>query len=150
MGAAAAVEKKAFVLRALFSALRERRCTPRCVSMVDDVDDDEVGERTGRACQRIKLLFTLRRRLHPTERPNALGSVPDAPHPSHLSLLSFVKYVLFDTAYGEDVAYFIMYCVQYSFGGRRGEWSRVMKRRLKCRTPLSESCHPRKRIIQVA
>ena len=106
---AAAVEKNAFVFFALCSALRERRCTPRCVSMVDDVDDDEVGERTGRACQRIKLLFTLRRRLHPTERPNALGSVPDAPHPSRLSLLSFVKYVLFDTAYDEDIVYFIMY-----------------------------------------
>lgn len=46
MGAAAAVEKNALVLRALFSALRERRCTPREVSMVDDVDGDEVGERT--------------------------------------------------------------------------------------------------------
>lgn len=45
IGTAAVVEKNAFVLRALFSALRERRCTPREVSMVDD-DDDEVGERT--------------------------------------------------------------------------------------------------------
>ena len=42
IGAAAAVEKNALVLRALFSALRERRCTPREVSMVDDVDDEEV------------------------------------------------------------------------------------------------------------
>lgn len=43
-GAAAAVEKNAFVLRALFSALRERRCTPREVSIVDDVDDECLGE----------------------------------------------------------------------------------------------------------
>lgn len=43
MGAATAVEKKAFVLFALFSALRERRCTPREVSIVDDVNDDEEG-----------------------------------------------------------------------------------------------------------
>lgn len=42
-GAAAAVEKNALVFFALFSALRERRCTPREVSMLDDVDDDEVG-----------------------------------------------------------------------------------------------------------
>ena len=41
--AAAAVEKNALVFFALFSALRERRCTPREVSMLDDVDDDEVG-----------------------------------------------------------------------------------------------------------
>ena len=40
---AAAVEKKALVFFALLSALRERRCTPREVSMLDDVDDDEVG-----------------------------------------------------------------------------------------------------------
>lgn len=42
-GAAAAVEKNALVFFALFSALRERRCTPREVSMLDDVGDDEVG-----------------------------------------------------------------------------------------------------------
>ncbi len=40
MGAAAAVEKKALVFFALCSALRERRCTPREVSIVDDVDDE--------------------------------------------------------------------------------------------------------------
>ena len=40
-GAATAVEKKVFVLFALFSALRERRCTPREVSIVDDVDEVE-------------------------------------------------------------------------------------------------------------
>lgn len=43
MGAAEAVEKNALVFLALFSALRERRCTPREVSMVDDVDDGEDG-----------------------------------------------------------------------------------------------------------
>lgn len=43
MGAAAAVEKKAFVRFALCNARRERRCTPREVSMVGDDDDDEVG-----------------------------------------------------------------------------------------------------------
>ena len=37
----AADEKNALVFLALFSALRERRCTPREVSMVDDVEDDE-------------------------------------------------------------------------------------------------------------
>ena len=42
--AAVAVEKNALVFFALFSALRERRCTPREVSMVNDVDDDGVGE----------------------------------------------------------------------------------------------------------
>lgn len=42
-GATAAVEKNALVFFALLSALRERRCTPREVSMLDDVDDDEVG-----------------------------------------------------------------------------------------------------------
>ena len=42
-GAAAAVEKNALVFLALFSALRERRCTPREVSMLDNVDDDGVG-----------------------------------------------------------------------------------------------------------
>ena len=36
-GAATAVEKKALVLFALCSALRERRWTPREVSIVDDV-----------------------------------------------------------------------------------------------------------------
>lgn len=49
MGAATAVEKKAFVLFALFSALRERRCTPREVSIVDDVDDEV--EVSGGECQ---------------------------------------------------------------------------------------------------
>ena len=44
MGAAAAVEKNALVLFALLSARRERRWTPREVSIVGDVDDDEVGE----------------------------------------------------------------------------------------------------------
>ena len=43
------VEKKAFVLFALFSALRERRCTPREVSIVDDVDDEVGG--SGGECQ---------------------------------------------------------------------------------------------------
>jgi hypothetical protein len=57
MGAAAAVEKNALVLRALLSALRERRCTPRCVSMVDDVDDDEVGERTDAGLPAYKVGF---------------------------------------------------------------------------------------------
>lgn len=42
MGAAAALEKNALVFFALFSALRERRWTPREVSMVDDVDDEVV------------------------------------------------------------------------------------------------------------
>ena len=46
MGAATAVEKKAFDLFALLSALRERRCTPREVSMVDDVDS-QVGRVSG-------------------------------------------------------------------------------------------------------
>ena len=50
MGAATAVEKKAFVLFALFSALRERRCTPREVSIVDDVDG-EVGGSGGESQQ---------------------------------------------------------------------------------------------------
>ena len=45
-GAAAAVEKNAFVFFALFSALRERRCTPREVSIVDDVDSGD-GEVSG-------------------------------------------------------------------------------------------------------
>ena len=45
MGAAAAVEKNALVLFALLSARRERRWTPREVSIVGDVDDDEVGVR---------------------------------------------------------------------------------------------------------
>ena len=47
---AAAVEKNAFVFFALCSALRERRCTPREVSMMNDVDDevDEQTEREGR------------------------------------------------------------------------------------------------------
>lgn len=39
-GAATAVEKKALVLFALCSALRERRWTPREVSIVDDVDSE--------------------------------------------------------------------------------------------------------------
>ena len=42
-GAAAAEEKNAFVFFALCSALRERRCTPREESMVDDVDVGEDG-----------------------------------------------------------------------------------------------------------
>ena len=45
MEGAAAVEKNALVFFALFSALRERRCTPREVSIVDDVDDDGGVER---------------------------------------------------------------------------------------------------------
>ena len=49
-GAATAVEKKALVLFALFSALRERRCTPREVSIVDDVDGG-VGGAVVRASQ---------------------------------------------------------------------------------------------------
>ena len=43
-GAATAVEKKALVFFALLRALRERRCTPREVSIVD-VDDEVGGER---------------------------------------------------------------------------------------------------------
>lgn len=50
MGAATAVEKKAFVLFALLNALRERRCTPREVSIVDDVDS-EVGGSGGESQQ---------------------------------------------------------------------------------------------------
>ena len=45
MGAAAAVEKKAFVRFALWNALRERRCTPREVSIVNDVDSEVRSER---------------------------------------------------------------------------------------------------------
>ena len=37
----AAVEKKALGFLALFTALRERRCTPREVSIVNDDDGDE-------------------------------------------------------------------------------------------------------------
>ena len=62
MEGAAAVEKKAFVFFALCSALRERRCTPRVVIMVNDVDD-EVGEQARRSTvpvfPRIKFLFAL-------------------------------------------------------------------------------------------
>ena len=50
-GAATAVEKKALVLFALFSALRERRCTPREVSILDDVDG-RVGGAVVRASSR--------------------------------------------------------------------------------------------------
>ena len=46
-GAATAVEKKALVLFALCSARRERRCTPREVSIVDV--DSEVGGAVVRA-----------------------------------------------------------------------------------------------------
>ena len=53
-GAATAVEKKAFVLFALFSALRERRCTPREVSIVDDVDDPLPAPPTTAALARSK------------------------------------------------------------------------------------------------
>ena len=49
-GAATAVEKKALVFFALLRALRERRCTPREVSIVDDVDG-EVGGAVVRASQ---------------------------------------------------------------------------------------------------
>ena len=35
------MEKKALVFLALFTALRERRCTPREVSIVNDDDGDE-------------------------------------------------------------------------------------------------------------
>ena len=49
--ATAAVEKNALVFFALFSALRERRCTPREVSMLDNVDDDGGGtSRASQAC----------------------------------------------------------------------------------------------------
>lgn len=41
MGAATAVEKKAFVLFALLRALRERRWTPREVSIVDEGMESE-------------------------------------------------------------------------------------------------------------
>ena len=52
MEGAAAVEKKAFVFFALCSALRERRCTPRVVIMVND-DDDEKGEQTRRSSVQV-------------------------------------------------------------------------------------------------
>ncbi len=62
MEGAAAVEKKVFVFFALCNALRERRCTPRVVIMVNDVDD-EVGEQARRSSvqvfPRIKFLFAL-------------------------------------------------------------------------------------------
>lgn len=45
MEGAAAVEKKAFVLFALCSALRERRWTPREVSIVKKEENDVRGRR---------------------------------------------------------------------------------------------------------
>ena len=51
-GAATAVEKKALVFFALLRALRERRCTPREVSIVNDVDS-EVGEVSGGESTRL-------------------------------------------------------------------------------------------------
>ena len=81
MAGTAAVEKNALVFFALFSALRERRCTPREVSMVDDVDDEEVGM-TRQADGPHKLQFELRYprcRLPPKATASACASQRPTP-----------------------------------------------------------------------
>ena len=73
------MEKKAFVLFALFSALRERRCTPREVSIVDDVDGG-VGGAVVRASQPTRRGIKLAVQT-PTARcrPAPTSSVPTRP-----------------------------------------------------------------------
>ena len=113
--ATAAVEKNALVFFALFSALRERRCTPRCVSMVDDVDDGGSGgktvSRTGHP--RIKFIFTL-------SSTSALPTFSDATPPPTTSprRVPGSRLLLFSVCHPFSIAMQSHYAPKYTLAGQ--------------------------------